>query len=149
RIEVGGTMGVVTAINIRATVVKTLDNVDVIVPNSQFIEQTVINWTHRDDRVRIHVPVGIAYGSDTRQAERLLLECANSHTRVLTDPEPAVRFRQFGESSLDFDLLVWIADPFKQIEITSDLNFAIEDIFRKHHITIPFPQRDVHLIREN
>lgn len=148
RITVGDTVGLVKAINIRATLITTADNVDVIVPNSEFIEKTVINWTHRDKTIRLRVPVGVAYGSDTRLVKQLLIEATKNHSQVLAEPEPFVRFIQFGDSSLDFELLAWIPDALLRLDVISDLNFAIDDAFRANAVTVPFPQRDVHFFRE-
>lgn len=146
RITIGDTIGVIQAINIRATHINTPDNIDVIVPNSQFIEQMVINWSLKDTKIRIRVPVGVAYGSDTRLVKRILLEVAQAQSEVLKQPEPIVRFLRFGDSSLDFELLAWIPDGSFRLDITSDLNFAIDHAFREHDVTIPFPQRDVHVL---
>lgn len=148
RITVGDTVGLVRAINIRATLITTADNVDVIVPNSEFIEKAVINWTHRDKTIRLRVPVGVAYGSDTQLVKQLLIEAAKAHPKVLEQPEPFVRFIQFGDSSLNFELLAWIPDAVFRLDVVSDLNFSIDDAFRANSVTIPFPQRDVHFFRE-
>ena len=144
-ITVGDTVGVVEAIGIRATLIRTPDNVEMIIPNSQFIAQAVTNWTYRDKSVRVHVPVGVSYGSDTALVKQLLIQVAVLHPEVLTEPEPTVLFLAFGESSLDFDLRAWVPDPEERRRIVSDLNFAIDAAFRDHGVVIPFPQRDVHL----
>lgn len=147
-IEVGNTSGKVRSINVRSTTVITLDNITLIVPNSRFVEDTVTNWSVDDPKVRIAVSVGIAYGSDTELVTKLLLRAAEDHTEVLLDPEPSVLFIEFGDSSLNFELRVWIPDPMERRQIISDLNYAIDKAFRENNITIPFPQRDVHLLRE-
>lgn len=144
-VEVAGVLGSVRAINARSTTVVTQDNVSIIVPNSQFISQNVTNWSYRDSRTRIHVRVGVAYRSDVKLVEATLLEVAKSHDKVLPDPQPRVQFLRFGDSALEFDLLIWIADPTQQYIIRSDLNFAIVQAFRECHVEIPFPQRDLHL----
>jgi small-conductance mechanosensitive channel len=123
----------------------TNDNISIIVPNSEFINRTVINWSHGDPRVRIHVPVGVAYGSDVALVTRTLLEVAAETEEVLNAPEPTVWFREFGESSLHFDLLVWTDQPRWHFRLRSRLNYAIDAAFRERGIQIPFPQRDLHL----
>jgi len=147
-IEVGGAMGKVQAINMRSTTVITRDNITLIVPNSSFIEGTVTNWSVSDPKIRINVPVGVAYGSDTELVKRLLLEVAENHPDVLKDPKPDVLFREFADSSLNFDLRIWILNPMGRFKTISDINYAVDAAFRKHNITIPFPQRDVHFYRE-
>ncbi len=145
-ITVGENLGRVEAIGIRSTLLRTADNVELIIPNSQFIEQTVTNWTYKDKTARIHVPVGVAYGSDVQLVRRLLLEVGRASEHTLDDPAPAVQLAAFGESSLDFELLVWIPDPSERKDTASDLNFEIDAAFREHGIEIPFPQRDVHVV---
>lgn len=145
RVTVGDYQGNVEKISMRATIIKTIDNVSIIVPNSYFIEQDVINWSHGDRKVRIHIPVGVAYGSDIGKVENCLLKVAKEHSNVLDNPSPNVWFKEFGNSSLDFDLIVWIPQPQKILKTKSDLNYAIDKIFREEGIEIPFPQRDLHL----
>ncbi|KPL02722.1 MAG: mechanosensitive ion channel protein MscS [candidate division Zixibacteria bacterium SM23_73_2] len=145
RITVGDILGDVENISLRATHIRTVDNVTIIVPNSEFISSQVINWSHRDPKIRLHVPVGVAYGSDVPLVIRSLLEVARSHSQVLESPAPRVWFTDFGNSSLNFELLAWIVDPKKKPDVISDLNIKIDEIFRKHEVTIPFPQRDLHL----
>ncbi len=144
-VEVGDVRGTVRDIRARATVVTTLDNVDIIVPNGRFITEPVTNATFGDRRVRVRVEVGVAYGSDTDLVRRTLLEVAEASPSVLRDPPPQVVFRAFGESSLDFQLLVWLADPRDEQPAASELRFALERALRGHGIEIPFPQRDLHL----
>jgi small-conductance mechanosensitive channel len=146
RVEVGNVVGQVTRINLRSTVVVTNDNISIIVPNSDFISTAVTNWSHGDPRVRMRLPVGVAYGTDTEKLKRLLLEVAKEHPKVLTDPPPTVFFLGFGDSSLDFELGVWTAEmTYKPRGFRSDLFFAIEKKLRENEIEIPFPQRDLHL----
>jgi len=147
-IEVEGTSGRVSAINVRATTVVTVDNITLIVPNSKFIEDTVINWSVGDPRIRITVSVGVAYGSDTELVTRLLLKAAEDHPEVLSEPKPDVLFKDFGDSSLNFELRVWIPSPVGRFKVASDLHYAIDAAFRENGVTIAFPQRDVHLFRE-
>jgi len=136
-------IGVVRKIGIRTSVVETRDSISVIVPNSKLVGEQVVNWNHSDDKARFAVGVGVAYGTDTRLVKELLLRIARENPDVLPDPEPFVRFINFGDSSLDFELHFW-STQFMIIEnVKSDLRFNIDDAFRQHNIAIPFPQRDV------
>jgi small-conductance mechanosensitive channel len=149
-IQVGEIIGRVSSINMRSTTVITPENITLIVPNSRFIEETVTNWSVGDLKIRTSVRVGVAYGSDTELVTRLLLKAAEDHPIVLVDPKSDVLFNEFGDSSLNFELRVWIPNPNPGIrkKVTSDLNYAIDAAFRENKVTIPFPQRDVHLLRE-
>ena len=144
-VEVSGVQGRIRRIKTRSSVVETLDNVSIIVPNSNFITQNVTNWSYRDSKVRIHISVGVSYGSDVELVEETLLDVGRDHAEVLLNPEPTVQFLEFGDSSLNFDLLVWINDASRQYLVRSDLNFAVVKAFREQGITIPFPQRDLHI----
>ena len=144
-VEVSGVQGCVRSICARSTMVETLDSVSIIVPNSNFIAQNVTNWSYQDAKVRIHISVGVSYSSDVDLVGETLLRVGKSHPEVLQNPDPSVQFLEFGDSSLNFDLLVWIDDPSRQYFVRSDLNFAIVNAFREEGITIPFPQRDLHL----
>jgi small-conductance mechanosensitive channel len=146
RIEVGDVDGDVIEIGARSTTVLTNDKISIIVPNSKFIIDNVTNWSHTDPRVRFHMKIGVAYGSDVRQVEKLLLEVARANPNVLSEPPPKVWFRSFGESSLEFELLAWNANLIhSKGQFISDLNFAIYEKFNEHGIEIPFPQRDLHI----
>jgi small-conductance mechanosensitive channel len=146
RIEVGGVAGRVTKIQIRSTTVVTNDNITMIVPNADFISNTVTNWSHGDPKVRIRVPVGVAYGSDLKLLQQLLLEAAAEHPKALRDPTPVVLFTEFGDSSLNFELGVWTQEmTATPIHFTSEMNFIIEQKLRENDIEIPFPQRDLHV----
>jgi small-conductance mechanosensitive channel len=146
RVEVGNIDGQVVAIGARATTVITNDNIAVIVPNSYFISEPVINWTQNDPRVRFKIPVGVAYGSDLRLVAQLLLQVARENPDVLDDPVPVVRLMAFGDSAVEFELRVWSTSlVHKRGKLISDLNFAIYEIFQQHGIEIPFPQREVHV----
>ena len=146
RIEVGSVLGQVTRINLRSTTVVTNDNISIIVPNSDFISHAVTNWSYGDPRVRMRLPVGVAYGTDTEKLKRVLLEVAKAHPKVLADPEPSVFFLGFGDSSLNFELAVWTAEmTSKPRSFRSDLYFAMDKILRENNIEVPFPQRDLHL----
>lgn len=145
RVSVENVEGQVESINFRATTILTNDNISVIVPNSQLINQVVINWSHGDPRIRVHVPVGVAYGSDVDLVTETLLAVARARPDVLDSPEPEVRFREFGDSSLNFELLVWSDEPPNYHRLRSKLNYSIDAAFREKGVQIPFPQRDVHL----
>ncbi|MBD2067253.1 mechanosensitive ion channel [Leptolyngbya sp. FACHB-671] len=144
-IEVGEFQGNVERIGARSTLIRTLDQISIIVPNSRFLEQEVINWSHDNPVSRIHLPVGVAYGSDIEAVRSALLESARNHPKILSTPQPQVFFKEFGDSSLNFELLVWTAEPSKQVVIKSDLYFRMEALLRQNQVDIPFPQRDLHL----
>ncbi len=146
RIEVGNVAGDVVNISARATTVVTNDNIAIIVPNSEFISSTVINWSYTDRDVRFNVPVGVSYNSDPEVVGKLLLEVAHDHAGVLKEPKPDVLFQEFGESSLNFVLRVWTRDYTTRPGIfRSELNYRISKKFREHGVEIPFPQRDIHI----
>ncbi len=146
RIVVGDIQGNVIEIGARSTTVLDNDNIAVIVPNSKFITEEVINWKFNDNRVRFHIPVSVAYGTDARKVERVLLEVAAADPDVLSDPPPAVRLLQFGNDGLFFELRAWsysLVD--RKGRLISKLNFAIYDRFRQEGIEFSFPQRDLHV----
>ncbi|TAH35268.1 MAG: mechanosensitive ion channel [Planctomycetota bacterium] len=146
RIEVDEIEGDVVKIGARSTTVLTNDGIAVIVPNSKFITENVVNWKYSGDAVRFRVPVGVAYGSDLRLVERLLLEVAAQNVDVLEEPMPAVRFVAFGDSSLDLELRVWSSTlVHRKGQLVSALNYAIHDKFCAHGVEIPYPQRDLHI----
>jgi len=145
-IRVDGVEGRVIDIRARATVVQTRDDVAIIVPNSKFISDNVVNDHHLGPKIRVGVNVGVAYGSDVERVKDLLIHAARNHQKILKYPEPDVLFENFGDSSLDFKLVCWTDKQWEKDKITSDLRFAIDKTFRENDITIPFPQRDVHLI---
>ena len=146
RIEVAGVAGNVTKISLRATTVVTNDNISIIVPNSDLTSHPITNWSHGDPRVRVRLPIGVAYGTDTDQLTAVLLAVAHAHPHVLPTPEPRVYFIEFGDSALNFELAVWTQEHTHAPRLfRSDLNFAIERKLREAGIEIPFPQRVVHL----
>jgi small-conductance mechanosensitive channel len=144
-VDAGGLQGKVEEIHARATTIVTRDQVSVIVPNSEFMSGKVINWSHGSELVRIHVPVGVAYGSDVKQVVGILTAAGQAEEMVLKDPPPKVWFAAFGDSSLNFELLVWTRHVEGQREIISRLNYAIDEAFRREGVEIPFPQRDLHI----
>ncbi|MEW6493183.1 MAG: mechanosensitive ion channel domain-containing protein [Cyanobacteriota bacterium] len=144
-VNVGELMGTVERISVRSTEIRTLDELSIIIPNSRFLEAEVVNWTHHSPVSRLKVPVGVAYGSNLSVVRSALIDAAKEHSDVLSEPAPRVFFQGFGDNSLNFDLLIWIAEPHKQFRIKSDLYFRIEAIFRHRKVEIPFPQRDLHV----
>jgi small-conductance mechanosensitive channel len=146
-VEVEGVFGNVEQIGLRSTRVRTGDNVHIIVPNAAFLESKVVNWTHSDARVRITITVGVAYGSPTREVERLIAQAVLEHPAILPHPEPIVIFTDFGDNALGFETRFWIEmrTVIARLRIESDVRFRIDELFREAGITIAFPQRDVHL----
>ncbi len=147
-IQVNELIGSVKKIGIRTSLVETWDGIMVIVPNSKLLSDYVINWSHYSRRARFHLKVGVAYGSDTQLVKKLLLQAATSHEKILKRPMPLVRFVDFGDSSLDFELLFWAKDLPHIEDIKSDLRFKVDQLFRENKVTIPFPQRDVWMKKE-
>lgn len=143
-VQVEGTIGVVENIGIRAMRIKNLDNVELIVPNNDLLTNTVTNFTRGDRLVQARVCVGVSYSSDPRQVEQTLIEAA-SHKNVLPDPPPHVHFTDFGDNSLEFELLIWTDDVVAIPKLCSDLRYNIWKAFKEQGIDIPFPQRDIHI----
>ena len=139
RITIGEDEGDIRSINLRTTLVTTNDNISIIVPNSKLVSQRVINWSYGDPGARISIPVGVAYDSNVEQVTQTLILAAEGVENVLTDPAPRVQFLKFGDSSLDFRLLVWSVQPRRHFEIKSDINFRIWTLFRERGIEIPYP----------
>jgi len=144
-VTIGSVSGTVTRIQIRATTIIDWDRKELIVPNKMFITNQLVNWTLNDPVLRVIVPVGIAYGSDTALVRRLLMEIAEANPRALSDPAPQVWFMGFGESSLNFEVRVFVMGLSEILPITHELHEAIDAAFRRHGIEIAFPQRDLHL----
>lgn len=144
-VDLGGTIGTVRKVNIRATTVETFDNAVIFVPNSDLVSNQIINWTRNSRMVRRDVNVGVAYGSDVALVQKLLHQVAEKHRNVLLNPPPMVIFNDFGASTLDFILRVWISDINSGITIMSELRSDIDAIFRENDIEIAFPQMDIHV----
>ncbi len=140
-----GLIGKVQEIGLRTSKLLTRDNIITIIPNNNFVGKNVINWTYNEHKTRFKVNVGVAYGSDVRLVEKILIECALEHEKIYQEPKPFVYFNDFGESSLDFSLFFWIDESFWVEKVRSDLRFAINDKFKTHQVEIPFPQRDLHI----
>lgn len=147
RIEVGNTSGDVIKISARSTTVVTNDNISVIIPNSKFIDDQVINWSHNDRMVRFNFAVGVSYKEDPQKVKRVLMEVAKDNPNILNSPEPDVLFEKFDDSSLNFNLRVWTSDYInKPGVLKSQLYYEIFRRFSEEGIEIPFPQRDIHII---
>ncbi|SEG81965.1 mechanosensitive ion channel domain-containing protein [Marinobacterium lutimaris] len=146
-VTIGDVTGNVSRIQIRATTLVDWDNKEVIIPNKTFITERLINWSLTDATTRIVLTVGAAYGSDTQKVKELLVQAAEEHSEVLEDPAPSAYFRAFGESSLDFDLRVYVSRMEDRIPVTDGLNHRIDRLFKDAGIEIAFPQLDVHLFR--
>ncbi len=145
-IVVGQHEGYVKKINVVATEIQTFDNAEVIVPNSQLVSSEVMNWTHKSTVARVIVEVGVSYDSDPKQVRDLLLRCAEKRDDVLRTPAPTVVFRDFGDSALVFQLRFFIREADYMLITGSEVRFAIIDAFRESGVTIPFPQRDIHVV---
>ncbi|SMD43236.1 Small-conductance mechanosensitive channel [Aquiflexum balticum DSM 16537] len=147
RIEVGDTSGDVIKISARSTTVVTNDNISVIIPNSKFIDDQVINWSHNDRMVRFNFAVGVSYKEDPQKVKRVLMEVAMDNPNILNSPESDVLFEKFDDSSLNFNLRVWTSDYInKPGVLKSQLYYEIFRRFSEEGIEIPYPQRDIHII---
>ncbi|MEZ4995904.1 MAG: mechanosensitive ion channel [Saprospiraceae bacterium] len=142
-LDIKGMVGTVRRIGLRTSLVETRDNMTIIVPNSKLIGDMVTNWSHDEDKARFKVTVGVAYGSDTALVKKLLLQVAQEHPKAMKRPAPFVRFVNFGDSSLDFELQFWTKEFIRIEDVKSDMRFEIDRLFRENKVTIPFPQRDV------
>lgn len=142
RITIGEDEGDVQSINLRTTVVTTNDQIAIIVPNSKLVAQSVINWSYRDPRARIAVPVGVADDSDVQLVTDTLIDAAKGVENVLTDPPPRVQFLRFGDYSREFRLLVWTNQPRRHVQIRSDINYRIAEMFDERGIKIPYPTQE-------
>lgn len=144
-VEISGTEGAVDQLSIRATVVRTFDNVEYIVPNQDWLNSTVTTYTRNSRRTRARVPIGVSYDSDVRQVQEILLGLARSHPDVMQDPPPLAPLVGFGDSSVDFIVLAWVEDALIKNKVAADLRMMIWDAFQEHDIEIPYPQRDLHI----
>jgi len=144
-VQFGDMIGEVKQTGLRTSKVETRDDYVIVVPNHMLVNDMLVNWSHNKRNTRFHVDVGVAYGSETRKVKQILLECAKAHSNISNNPAPFVRFNDFGNSSLDFQLYFWTENSFRVENTKSDLRFMIDDRFRKEEVTIPFPQRDLHI----
>ena len=143
-IEINGIWGNVEKINVRSTVVKSVDNAALIVPNSEFISGRLTNWSFKDPKIRRNITIGVAYGSDIYKVKEILLDIANNHRNVYQKPAPDVVFSDFGDNALIFELRIWVHVDFS-LSTRTDIRFEIDRRFKEENIIIPFPQRDVHI----
>jgi small-conductance mechanosensitive channel len=145
-VEIGDKLiGKVKEIGLRTSKLETQDNIIMVIPNSKFVTDIVINWSHIEKKTRFHIDVGVAYGSDVEKVTRVLLQCTEDNTKVSKSPLPFVRFNDFGNSSLDFQLFFWTTETFQVEAIKSEIRYKIDAAFRANDVHIPFPQRDVHI----
>lgn len=144
-IEVGGVNGRIIEIGARSTQIHTRDDVAIIIPNSQFISEQVVNQSYSGEIIRLKISVGVSYNSDPKEVEKVLLEVAKTHSKVIQSPAPGVFFKDFADSSLNFDLTIWTRDLWFDEKIKSDIRYKIFEAFQQNNISIPFPQMDVHV----
>ncbi|MBL4870508.1 MAG: mechanosensitive ion channel family protein [Robiginitomaculum sp.] len=144
-ITVGDISGTVTRIQIRATTLMDLDNKEILIPNQELVSQQVVNWTLGNSVTRLKVKVGIAYGSDTKIAHAVMLDTVKQNPNVLTNPEPTALFLGFGDSTLDFEIRVFLRDFVQRYIVSHELHMALDSALREAGIEIAFPQRDLHI----
>jgi len=147
-VEIDGRVSRVVEVSLRTTRAITRDDKIVVIPNHKFISQTIINYTQNHKTTRELVRVGVAYGSDIKKVEAILLQSVNEQSGVLKKPKPFVLFDDFGDSALQFSVLFFITDSFSDPKIKSEIRFRIDQLFRENNISIPFPQTDVHIINK-
>jgi small-conductance mechanosensitive channel len=147
-IEIDGKVGRIEEIKLRTTRAVTIDNKVLVIPNHKYLNYSLYNWTQNDTITRESISIGVAYGSDITLVKELLLKTAKEHPKVLSSPPPMVLFENFGESALEFQLIVTLNDSFHANIPKSDIRFKIDALFREHRISIPFPQRDIHIIKK-
>ena len=145
-IAVGDTYGWVNSLGARCISVLTRDGKEHLLPNENLITQTVENWSYSDRKVRLHIPIGVSYGSDVNLVRDLLLKSVEGHPRILKDPAPKALIMGFGDSSIDFEIRCWIFDPQEgEANLRSDIYYRLWDLFKENGVEIPFPQRDIHI----
>ena len=144
-VEVGGQWALIKRIGLRSTTVTTFDEADLIIPNANLVNDEVINWTLSNRRARLQIPVGVAYGSNVPRVIETLTACGKENPWVAKTPEPQVLFLSFGESSLEFELRVWVSDIDQRLNVRSQIHQEIDRRFREANIEIAFPQQDLHL----
>lgn len=147
-VEFNNTVGRIIEIDFRTSKIKTRAGITIIVPNSKLVSDNVINWTTMDTLTRFEVSVGVAYGSDTKLVKEILIDVAEKHDAVEKNIPVKVQFRDFGDSSLNFKVFFWAHNSWEIEFVKSDIRFEIDRRFRQANVTIPFPQRDVHIIKE-
>ena len=147
-VEIDGKVARVVEVSLRTTRAITRDDKIVVIPNHKFISEIIINYTQNHKTTRELVKIGVAYGSDVKKVEALLLQSVSEQSKVLKKPKPFVLFDDFGESALQFSVLFFITDSFSDPKIKSEIRFRIDQLFRENNISIPFPQTDVHIINK-
>ena len=147
-LEVDGEVGTVREIGLRSTRMETRGNIDLLVPNHKLVNEKVTNWNHHTDKVRFHIKVGVAYGSDTAVVKDLLMKAVTENPYIIDYPVPFVRFEDFGESSLDFTLYFFSKNLLVIEDIKSDIRLEIDRLFREAGVVIPYPQRVVHTLKD-
>jgi small-conductance mechanosensitive channel len=147
-VEVDGKVARVIEVTLRTTRAITRDDKIVVIPNHKFISEIIINYTQNHKTTREAVKIGVAYGSDVKKVEALLLQSVSKQRGVLKTPKPFVIFDDFGESALQFSVLFFITDSFSDPKIKSEIRFRIDQLFRENNVSIPFPQRDIHIINK-
>ena len=144
-LDVDGQLVRVERIDLRSTRVVSTDGELLVVPNAKVAGDAVVNLSQGEPSTRIHVNVGVAYGSDVALVQRILIEAMAEQPELLNDPQPTVFFQDFGDSSLDFSVMGWLSEPWNRMAIKSRVRIAIDAKFREHGVEVPFPQRDVHI----
>ena len=144
-VELDGKWSEIKSIGLRSTIVQTVDQADLIIPNSDLVNNKMTNWTLSNRRVRLTIPVGVAYGSDVPLVVETLMACGKANSNLVKTLEPQVLFQSFGDSSLDFELRVWVLDADNRLLVKSELHQEIDRRFREANIEIAFPQRELHL----
>lgn len=144
-IEADGVIGKVKEINFRSTEVMTRDDVIIIIPNSKFVAEKVVNWTHDFEQVRFTVDIGLSFGSDVEKVFEVLEKAMLEDSRISKSPKPFVRFVDFGESALMFQMMFWSKNTFRIENVKSDLRRLVYKRLAENGLTIPFPQRDIHI----
>ncbi|MCH3882411.1 MULTISPECIES: mechanosensitive ion channel family protein [Tenacibaculum] len=147
-IEIEGKVGKVEEIRLRTTRAVTIDNKVLIIPNHKFLTNSLYNWTQNGKTTRENVTIGVAYGSDVELVKSLLIQAAKEHPKVYEHPAPLVIFQNFGESALEFKLVFTLSDSYQAVIPQSDIRFRIDQLFRENNISIPFPQRTIHVVKE-
>lgn len=144
-VRIGKTSGRILDIKARSTLILTRDDIVIVVPNSQFISEQVVNESFSGTKIRLHISVGVAYGSDVDAVTKSLLDVAKEHQKILKSPPPTVTLEDFAESSLQFNLRIWTSELWFYDILLSELRYEITRKFKANGITIPFPQRDIHI----
>ena len=144
-VEVGGHEGEVDNLSIRATIVRTFDNVEFIVPNQEWLTSTVTTFTRNNRQARTRVPISVSFGSDVQAVQTLLVETALQHPMVLAKPRPLAPIVNFGQFSIDYIVLAWVSDAKDRALVASELRMTYWNALKAHGIEVPYPQSDIHV----